>query len=97
MIAMDRERGSCVRRTEIHAQVATFVALTLIAALSLLGCGGGSSTLPPPATNPVPTIASISPNTGTQGGPAFNVTVTALDASSLPSCKQSCKWQDLTD
>jgi hypothetical protein len=38
------------------------------------GCGGSSGP-PPPLTNPVPAIASISPNTATQDGPAFPLTV----------------------
>jgi hypothetical protein len=36
------------------------------------GCGSGSST---PPSNPVPAISSIAPNTATQDGPAFPLTV----------------------
>lgn len=41
----------------------------------LAGCGSGNSAPPPPLLNPVPTIAAISPNNATRGGPAFTLTV----------------------
>jgi len=41
----------------------------------LAGCGGANSAPPPPLLNPVPTIAAISPNNATRGGPAFTLTV----------------------
>ena len=47
------------------ALVAAMVAATF-------ACGGGSS---PPVSNPVPTIANMSPSTATRGGPAFTLTV----------------------
>jgi hypothetical protein len=51
-----------------------FVLATLFS--SCLGCGGGSSTpTPPPPSNPVPAIASLSPSTGAQDGPAFPLVV----------------------
>jgi len=47
--------------------------LVLLGAMSLLGCGGGSSTGPPP--NPGPAVAALSPNSSQQGGPAFTLSV----------------------
>jgi hypothetical protein len=48
----------------------------LLGAMSLLGCGGGSSgggsTGPP---NPAPAIDAISPNSSQQGGPSFTLSV----------------------
>jgi 6-phosphogluconolactonase len=71
------------------------IALTLIlAAISLTaaGCGGGGSqpanNQPSPgASNPSPTITTISPNTGVAGGAAFTLTIngTNFDAASTVS------------
>lgn len=47
--------------------------LIVLSAMSMWGCGTGGSSPPPP--NPVPTIATISPNTATRGGTAFTLTV----------------------
>lgn len=49
--------------------------LAVLTVTGLWGCGsgGGGSSVPPP--NPVPTIANISPNTGTRGGSGFTLTV----------------------
>lgn len=49
------------------------VLLGAMGAMSLLGCGGGSSTGPPP--NPGPAVAALSPNSSQQGGPAFTLSV----------------------
>jgi len=49
--------------------------LLLFSSWLLAGCGGANSAPPPPLTNPVPTIAAISPNNATRGGPAFTLTV----------------------
>lgn len=45
--------------------------------VNLSSCGGGapSTTSPPPAPNPVPTIAAISPNGSEQSGPALTLSV----------------------
>ena len=48
-------------------------------ALSLTNCGGKSSTPPPTAQNPVPSITSISPTSATAGGAAFTLTVTGTN------------------
>jgi trimeric autotransporter adhesin len=46
----------------------------------LPGCGGGSGNSgggpPPPTANPVPTIASLSPNSANAGGAPFTLTIT---------------------
>ena len=48
----------------------------LLAVFVLTGCGGGSTgTNGAGASNPVPTISTISPNTATRGGSAFTLTV----------------------
>jgi len=49
------------------------VLLGAMGAMSLLGCGGGSSTGTPP--NPGPAVAALSPNSSQQGGPAFTLSV----------------------
>jgi hypothetical protein len=49
------------------------VLLGAMGAMSLLGCGGGSSTGPPP--NPGPAVAALSPNSSQEGGPAFTLSV----------------------
>jgi len=49
--------------------------LVLLSASSLSGCGGGGSAPSAPLPNPVPTIAAVSPNNATRGGPAFTLTV----------------------
>lgn len=47
--------------------------IVLLFAPFLEGCGGGSSS--PPPQNPVPSVATVSPNTATRGGSAFTLTV----------------------
>ena len=47
------------------------VGLTVVWACFLTACGGGSGMV----SNPIPTIASISPNTATRGGPTFTLNV----------------------
>ena len=53
--------------------------LVLLGTMSLLGCGGGNSGGPGNTStgpsNPVPSIAAISPNSSQQGGPAFTLSV----------------------
>ncbi len=52
--------------------------LVIVNLLLLAGCGGGSGQVqspPPGGSNPVPTIATISPNTTVAGGAAFTLTV----------------------
>ena len=71
------------------------IALTLVLAVISLpaaGCGGGATqpanNQPPPgASNPSPTITTISPNTGVAGGAAFTLTIdgTNFDAASTVS------------
>ena len=48
--------------------------LVVLSAMSLLGCGGSSSSSGP-ISNPVPMITTISPKTATRGDPAFTLTV----------------------
>jgi hypothetical protein len=48
------------------------VGLTFACTCFLTACGGGSSGV---MSNPTPKIASISPNSATRGGPAFELTV----------------------
>jgi hypothetical protein len=50
--------------------------LVVLSMMGLAGCGGGGSSAPPaPLPNPVPTIAALSPNNATRGGPDFILTV----------------------
>ncbi len=50
--------------------------LVLACSFRLIGACGGTSTSPPPsATNPAPTIAALSPNSSTLGGPGFTLSV----------------------
>ena len=55
-------------------------AVMLCAVLAIAGCGGGgggSTTTPPPtgASNPVPTVTSVTPSSGTAGDAATPITV----------------------
>ncbi len=54
---------------------AFWIVLGIVTALLISGCGSGSSTLPPPPANPVPSIAAVSPNSSEVGGPAFTLSV----------------------
>src|SRR5260370_7599276 len=56
-------------------KISLLLLLLLFSSWLLAGCGGANSAPPPPLTNPVPTIAAISPNNATRGGPAFTLTV----------------------
>ena len=53
--------------------------LTVGICILFTNCGGGSSTPPPPGGkgngNPLPSVSSISPSSGTVGGAAFTLTV----------------------
>src|SRR5260370_19329341 len=53
--------------------------LLVLSVMSLSGCGSGNS---PPLSKPVPTIAAISPNNATRGGPAFTLTVNGSNSAS---------------
>ncbi len=53
--------------------------LLVLSVMSLSGCGSGNSA---PLSNPVPTIAAISPNNATRGGPAFTLTVNGSNSAS---------------
>lgn len=58
-----------------------FLGYLLLLPTLLTGCGGGGSggagtNPPPPLSNPVPAIASITPNSATSGGSAFTLTIT---------------------
>ena len=55
-------------------------AVMLCAVLAIAGCGGGggsSTTTPPPtgSSNPVPTVTSVTPSSGTAGDGATPITV----------------------
>jgi 6-phosphogluconolactonase (cycloisomerase 2 family) len=72
-----------------NSRIALTLVLTVIS-LPAAGCGGGASqpanNQPPPgASNPSPTITTISPNTGVAGGAAFTLTIngTNFDAASM--------------
>jgi hypothetical protein len=65
-----------VSRRVIRIHLRLFV--LLLAVIGMSACGGSSSSTsisPPPATNPVPSIISLSPSTATAGGAAFTLTV----------------------
>ena len=47
--------------------------LALLGTVSLVGCGGGGSRAAP--SNPLPTLAAISPNSSKQGNPGFTLSV----------------------
>jgi Right handed beta helix region/Immunoglobulin I-set domain len=52
------------------------IALVILSAMEVTGCGGGSSgSAPAPPSNPVPSISSLSPSSTTAGGAAFTLTV----------------------
>jgi len=70
---------SCVVRRYREALALAAVILVQL----LVACGGGSSGSgsppPPPPSNPVPAIASLSPNSANSGGAAFTVTITGYN------------------
>jgi hypothetical protein len=60
---------------KIHTFSVAVRGLGLLGIVSLVGCGGGPSSNTPVSSNPVPTIAAISPNSSKQGGPGFTLSV----------------------
>jgi hypothetical protein len=60
------------------------ILLLLCVSFAVTGCGGGggsSTTTPPPtgASNPVPTVASVTPSSGNAGDAATPITVAGSD------------------
>lgn len=50
-------------------------AMTLLLIAGFSACGGGGSAPPPPASNPLPGLSSISPESTAAGGDAFTLTI----------------------
>src|ERR1700727_2509615 len=77
--------------------ISTSAALaTLFVLVFITGCGGGSgggSSIPP---NPAPSDISLTPNSGTAGGPAFTVTVSGSNFISSSTVEWNGKSRQTT-